>query len=322
MDYERIKLLVDVAKRYYLNGDDQGKIAKELGISRASVCRILKECRENNIVTININDPLFRLKEVANLLKLQFNLLDVHVIPSTTNLNENKERAGKVAANALLNYLEDGSYLGVSFGTTLYEVACNLSPGSNKKVEVVQIHGGFSKTVHYMPTNAVAEKLAHAFFTTPHYLPAPAIVDSSKTREILLNENSIKRTLDLARKADVILMTVGGVDRSEFMARAGFLNENDLYELKKVGAVGETCGGQYYDSEGRLCDCDVNKRTIGITLEEIKGIPRIKFAVVIGRHKIDALYGALKGGIIDVLTVDLETATGILRKVNRLSNRE
>ena len=49
--------LVEVAKMYYLDGINQSRIAKTLGISTSSVSRMLNQARETGLVTVAINDP-------------------------------------------------------------------------------------------------------------------------------------------------------------------------------------------------------------------------------------------------------------------------
>lgn len=54
---EKQKKLSYVARRYYLEGQKQSDIARELGVSRPLVSRMLSEARELGIVEITVHEP-------------------------------------------------------------------------------------------------------------------------------------------------------------------------------------------------------------------------------------------------------------------------
>ena len=54
MDKEKIIQYLEVAKRYYEQGQTQDHIAKEMGLSRPNISRILQYCKDKNIVQIKI----------------------------------------------------------------------------------------------------------------------------------------------------------------------------------------------------------------------------------------------------------------------------
>ena len=57
MKLEKQRRLAHVARRYYLEDQKQSDIARELGISRPMVSRLLAEARELGVVEIRIHDP-------------------------------------------------------------------------------------------------------------------------------------------------------------------------------------------------------------------------------------------------------------------------
>ena len=54
---ERLRRLAHVATRYYLEDWKQSDIAKELGVSRPLVSRMLSEARELGVVEITVHTP-------------------------------------------------------------------------------------------------------------------------------------------------------------------------------------------------------------------------------------------------------------------------
>ena len=55
--FEKRKKLAYVARRYYLEDWKQSDIARELGVSRPLVSRMLSEARELGIVEITVHEP-------------------------------------------------------------------------------------------------------------------------------------------------------------------------------------------------------------------------------------------------------------------------
>ena len=54
---EKQKRLAYAARRYYLEDQKQSDIAREMGISRPMVSRLLAEARELGVVEITVHDP-------------------------------------------------------------------------------------------------------------------------------------------------------------------------------------------------------------------------------------------------------------------------
>jgi len=78
------------------------------------------------------------------------------------------------------------------------------------------------------------------------------------------------------------------------------------------GAVG-VIAGRFFDAQGRWIRGDLDERLMGITLDEVRQIPT-RIAVAGGVDKIDALVGALKGKLANVLITDAQAARGLLER--------
>jgi deoxyribonucleoside regulator len=96
--------------------------------------------------------------------------------------------------------------------------------------------------------------------------------------------------------------------------RSGFLQKDDTVKLRKAGAVGQICGRSFND-QGQKCLDELDDRTIGLNLEEIRKIKH-KILIAIGREKVTAILGALRGNLANVLVTDENTATSLLKTGN------
>jgi DNA-binding transcriptional regulator LsrR (DeoR family) len=85
-----------------------------------------------------------------------------------------------------------------------------------------------------------------------------------------------------------------------------------LPNLLKKGAVG-SINLSYFDKDGNLVRSELNDRIIGLTLDELKKLPRI-VGVAGGSAKVNAIYAALQAKLVNVLVTDHLTAKALLEK--------
>lgn len=78
---ERLRRLAHVATRYYLEDWKQSDIAKELGVSRPLVSRMLSEARELGVVEITVHTPGQQRQDLTEQLCVRWSLRDVVLCP-------------------------------------------------------------------------------------------------------------------------------------------------------------------------------------------------------------------------------------------------
>jgi len=117
--------------------------------------------------------------------------------------------------------------------------------------------------------------------------------------------------LDLARNASVALFSVGVIGVESVLVQSGYLQLHELQQLQLRGAVGDVIG-RYYDSRGQICDRELDSRTIGIELAELKE-KRYAIAVAGGVEKRQAIRGGLLGGYFNTLVTDQFTALELVK---------
>ena len=103
---------------------------------------------------------------------------------------------------------------------------------------------------------------------------------------------------------------VGLVSTESLLWQSGVLGPEEAVTLKEAGAVGAICG-RFFNDQGKQCWQALANRTIGLSLIELKKIKH-KILIAVGKEKLQAIIGALKGNLVDVLIVDMETAQRLL----------
>jgi len=312
MEADRLKKMIDAAKMYYQLDYSQQDIAKKLGISRPTVSRLLQLAKEEGIVQIKILDPTLDNEILARHLEERYNLKKAVVV----SVPQNEDRVvtrylGEATAEYLYSIVKDSDSIGVTWGTTLYQVAVNLKNKHVKNVRIVQMNGGVS----YSETETYASEIVHlfgkAFNTTPHFLPLPAIVDHMVVKQAIEADRHIRKILDLGKNSNIAVFTVGVPDADSVLIRANYFTDEDLKVIDSR-AVGDICS-RYIDINGNLCSEELDKRTIGIDLAELRRKDK-SILVAGGPRKVDAIYGALSGKYPNVLITDQFTAKALLER--------
>jgi DNA-binding transcriptional regulator LsrR (DeoR family) len=71
---------------------------------------------------------------------------------------------------------------------------------------------------------------------------------------------------------------------------------------------------RFYKKDGTPLSTQLDSRVIGLTLEEIKKIPRV-IGVASGAEKVLGVVGAARAGLIDTLIVDLACANSVVKSL-------
>jgi deoxyribonucleoside regulator len=178
-------------------------------------------------------------------------------------------------------------------------------------LELAQIGGGIG-TIEGTDNPALSTMLGQKMSANAHIIQAPIIVRNKSIRDILFRENKIRETLEIAKRADIVMFGVGLVSTESLLWQSGFLGPKEAAKLKKAGAVGAICG-RFFNDQGKQCWQALADRTIGLSLNELKKIKH-KILIAVGKEKLQAILGALEGNLVDVLIVDKETAHRLLNR--------
>jgi len=312
MDQEKFNKVIEAARMYYILDYNQSEIAKKLGVSRPTVSRLLQTAKEEGIVQIKIVDSSINSEKLSSQLEQKFNLKKAIVTPVPQYENHIiKSHLGVATADYLYDIVKDGDIIGVTWGTTLYQVAIDLKQKYVNDVQVVQLKGGVS----HSETSTYASEIMYlggkAYNTPPMHLPLPVIVDHVVVKKGMETDRHIKRILDLGKQANIAVFTTGPIKTDSLLFQLGYFSEQDV-EMISSRAVGDICS-RFFDKDGQICNESVDERTLGLDLEELK---KKEYAILVagGDQKIDSIYGALQGKFANVLVTDQFTARFLLDK--------
>lgn len=302
--------LAHAAFLYYVQGLSQMDVAKQLGVTRSNVSRMLTAAREQYIVKFEIAYPLDRDLPMEQRLLKKFSgegVSEVIVVSGREGGDGNSSHGllavGQAGCGWLDQNLKDGQLLGLCWGSTVEAMVASAHFNRRVDVEVVQLAGELSIDSRFSGHDLVrnlAEKLGGRY----RYFNAPATTQDEATAVALVQTQQVASALALARTSDVAVLGIGqyGLDSSNlFLQRAG-ASDFEVREAVELGAVGQI-SGRFYDSSGKQLDLSINRRIISLDLDDLRAIEAV-VVVASGKSKAQAVRGAIRGGLVNVLVVD------------------
>lgn len=308
---QELRLILRAARLYYQDNLTQQQVAKELGVSRPTVSRLLAQARKEEIVQITVVDPFATFEALEVQLAKAFNLRKAVVVAGEGVGSELlRRRLGLAAAEHLRSTLSDGDLVGIGWGRTLHAAVEALDIERQVEIQVFPLLGGLGQLSPSFQVNDLARRLAEAFGGDWLALYAPAFIDDPATRRALFHVADVEPVIQSWPNLDVVLVGIGhfALQRQSSMFFADYMQEDLLLELEQRGAAGDLCG-RFFDTLGR--QCLIEPGVIGISLEQLKALAHV-VGVAGGEEKIAAILGALRGGYLNVLVTDTVTARAVL----------
>lgn len=309
-DIAKLKQMASIAHLYYREKKNQTEIAKQYGISHATVSRILADAQNRGLVEIVIHYPWLRDYKLEAKLSDLFDLSGVRVLDSVELTPADVlEGTGMLAAEIVDENMYDGISIAVSRGRGVYWSAKCLNPHPNWKIDIVQLQGA-------MEDELSADRDLSSIFSDKynaqfHVLHAPMILDDEETQQTLLNKPLINKVFELARQTKLALVGIGTLDlnySNHYIS--GEVTKEEILALQKEGFVGDICG-LHFDSNGVVPKTSINNRIICIDEASLKQIPLV-IGVGVGESKAIPIQAALRGDFLDYLVTDSIVANQLI----------
>jgi deoxyribonucleoside regulator len=310
---QREHLMVQAAKLYYDLDRTQSEIAKQLGLTRWQVGRLLHEARELDVVRIDIAPRSPRRPDLESAVQRRFGLREAVVVPVTV---ENDGFILDAVAQAGARYLASlnpaPKTLGMSWGRTMAAMVRWMPHHWNHGLHVLVLNGGIGRTSSPNQPVDIAVRMAASADGFATIMPVPAILGLRSTKEALERDPTISGILEAAQRTPIACFTVGALSQRSVHVESGHLTTAEVAQLRRKGAVGDILG-RFIDREGRIADEAINARTIGLDPKELRD-KECSICVAGGKSKHAAVRAGLIARYYNVLVTDEQTATFLLRK--------
>ena len=297
----------------------QQEVSDYLGISRATVSRMLQKGKESGIVRVEVINPVqFSYNKLEKALERKYGLKEVIVVESSAldTKTESVSRMYERAALYLSQFFKDGDWIGVTMGHTLHNIVkTNRAFEKDKKLMFVPIVGGIGQSTIDkvdVQSNRIAQEFSRKFGGTYTQFLSPAVFSEQKAMEYFLKEKSISYIFDDFQKLDTLIMGIGIPQRVEStLVRAGYITGENLEKFARDGMAGDIAL-HFFDEDGATEKFRAfNDRVAGMPLEMMKKV-RNRIGIAGGENRAEAIRGAIKGGFINMLITNIDAAEKLL----------
>ncbi len=273
----------------------QVDVARQLGLSTATISRLLQRARAEGIVRIEVRD-LAAPEELAAALAEKLSLKSAAVVEATG--------AGALAflgppVGGLLQKagLSEGSVLAIGWGRAVRAVIEAGLPEISG-VLTVPATGGMQQHQPHFQINEFVRLAALQLGGAPRFVHAPYL-PSPASRQAFLADPAVADNVALWDRVEAAIVGIGLPHET---ADAGTEHHPD--------AAGDVMR-HYFDAEGGLLDPEAAKSMIAMSVEQLRRAALV-IGVAVGEAKARAIRGAAKAGLISALVTDARTAEIVL----------
>ncbi|HEY6469745.1 MAG TPA: sugar-binding transcriptional regulator [Candidatus Dormibacteraeota bacterium] len=310
-----IDLMTRVASRYYLEGMTQEAVARSLRLSRPKVGRLLDRARATGIVEITVNvHPDISLQLESELVS-EFGLDQVVLVNDQADEMHQRASVARAAAKFLKLRLTRTDVVAVGMGRNVGAVPYSVSAPELRSATFVSAMGGSPLVDAGINPNEICRRLAASFAGNAEVLYAPAYAETPVVRDAFVNHDDVRDVLEQARAASVAVVGIGNARDDSAVVKMGCFTAAEMRELRDRGAVGDILGS-FFDVDGRAVVDGIGDRVVAISRADLERIPCV-IAICSERDKADAVLGALRSGMVNVLATNVSTVRAVLALSDR-----
>ncbi|MFB9378081.1 sugar-binding transcriptional regulator [Kineococcus gynurae] len=291
--------LAAIARRHYVDGVSRVEIAKERGLSRFKVGRLLQTAHEAGIVRIEIRTPGDIDVALSESLRQAFGLRRALVV-RTADPDRVREPLGQVCAELLREIVTSEDVLGFDCGRTLRAMTGHLRGLAGcDVVQLTGMGGELGETAGDI-ARVVGEVNGGRVF--PIY--APLVVPDARTAQVLRSQRTIKSTTSAWQRVTIAVVAIGAWSR-ELSQTPALIGPAETARLARAGVVGETAA-LLMDADGRRIPA-LDDRRIAIAERDLRAVPD-RIGVAGGTGKAEAIRSMLRSGLLTSLVTDEHVA--------------
>ncbi len=288
---EKLEKLAKIARLYYIEDKKQSDIAKEIGVSRPLISRLLSDARELGIVEITIHNPEEKLRILLSELGRDSTIKDgVFVLDGTEHIKTNEAITESVLE--LLTKI-NSKKLAIGWGTCIGNVANYLTrtPMLQSAVKnICPLIGNSNLQFKAFQSNENVRLIAQGLGANPYYLYMPALAESYEEKELLCNTKLYRKIQEQWRNADTALVNIRNFPETPDFASSARYGSR----LQKEKVVGSLLN-YFYNENGDIIHNE-HDFAIQIPLDVLK-LRKSVVGVCAANVNLAAFTGAVRSGL-------------------------
>lgn len=305
----------------YIGGYTQEQVAERLGVSRAKAHRLISAAFDSGQVKVFVEGGPAECIALEDRLQGGFGLAGCVVVPDQGAVDEadpdrNLVAIGMAGARYLMGVLEPGDVttVGIGHGRTLAAMVQRLPRMNLPQVRFVSLIGSLTRKSSANPFDVIS-RLAELTGSESYFMPAPFFAETVADARVLRSQRAVSHVMGLIKECQLCLVGIGAIGPRAHMFETRMITADEHASLRHAGAVGDLMG-HFLDRDGRAVDCELNRRGLGATLEELRG--RDVVALAGGLYKVPAILAALRSGVLTRLVTDEPTARQLIKGLNHV----
>ncbi len=315
--------MVQCLELYYRQAKSQKDVAETLGVSPATVSRLLKRAVDEGLVRVELDLP--RTQELETALVQRFGLREA-VVVAAGGRGDIREELGVAAAAYFEKVVAHGMRVGLSCGFTLYQTVRALRERRIRDLSLYPLSGESTLKLVDISPNTLVGMMAAKYrpHVTAYALPVQHLAslrEVERERRRQLRDSEIRRIYEAAQSVDVALVGIGqiGEETPGFCSLAESYGVS-VHRLRQLGVVGEI-NYQPFDAAGAVVDHPelriLMHRVVSVDSRRLQALSRhderYVIAVAGGKGKAEAVRGAVNGKFMNVLVTDEDVALSLLK---------
>jgi DNA-binding transcriptional regulator LsrR (DeoR family) len=274
------------------------------------VNRMLREAQDAGLVEVRVLFHSSQTREIERELCQEFGLKHLLVAPDAESPEQQRTNVAILVAHYLEANLRQNQVIAVGMGRNVAEVAKIHVNRSFRSITFVAGSGGASEAGADGNADHICRALAERFGGTAETLYAPAFVPDSGLLEKLMEHETVRRTFNLARSADIALVGIGDLGPDSHMARMGWFSVDELKRAQDAGVAGDLMGYDFFDINGKPRNDELGGRVIGLSGEDMRRIGTT-IAIASEPSKVTAILGALRTGAVNILATSFSNCLAL-----------
>lgn len=313
---QSVSIVSKAAYFYYVRGMKRAEIAEELGLSPATISRLLHRAEDEGIVRFEITEPYLSCCEMEGVFLDHFPLQSVVVVPVKEedygDCDKVKRQVALEGARYVQRTIRDGDIIGLNWGGTMYHLIQYLNPCRKVPASIVTMHGGIDTCDPKFEAESLVRRASMAFGGKTMILTHGGLCSSLEEYEDLSRQPFFKKFQEMVHRIDISVSGVGSLypDMKSPIVSTDYLNAEELAQVKEQKAVSDFLL-RFLDKDGRECETSMKDRTLSISLDDYRKIPK-RIVVASGEEKAISVMALLKGDLVDVLILDRNLAQAVL----------
>ena len=294
----RIERLVKAARLYYEEDMSQNEIAKQFGVSRPMVSKLLKQAKDMGIVHIQIQSPNAdsgSRELTIEMLRKKYGLWGAAAAAD----GGNDQQTNAAVADGAIRYLEDlkQNRIGIGWGHIIGDLVSRIETcGQEVKIgkHVCPLIGNGGVGLKNYHSNELVRVIAEHSQAEPEFLYSPACVLSEQELNLTKELENYRAVFQAWERLDVALVNIGNFPSvPDFASEARYGDR--LVKQKAVGRI----LNYFVDGNGRIIHSDTDY-AIQIPLELLRRVRHV-VGICSANTKPKALNGVLRTGYVNHL---------------------